>query len=779
MLHCRVLFSEERSVRCAVSSALSLITASAILASSCSRAPHEPPAAPGVIHLAERAAAALAERTEGAAGSIRTGLAWTFPADSAGWSAVAGEVSAADSSIVLSGGRKGAVLAGPRGCALRVGDVAEIEVRAELSDGEYFGVYWDPPDGEHARRVVAGLSRSVPGGATRSHGTRIRAAAGRMQVYRIAVPAAWDVDGEIDRVLLSAEWDGPSGALRVESLRIVTREELAASRTGGALRRAFGGIEAASVAFPAGMDASFSVRLPESGRLRFLVANEGRIPPGLRITAALPGAPAVVLHEGVPARPRAWEAAGADLAQFGGREIALVVTAGEGDGFVYWGAPVIAHGAGTLPPLVLYEIDTLRSDLLEPYGYPGRTSPALGAFSRRAVLFRECISASSWTRPAAASILTSRSGPAHGVQHEHATLPASIPTLAEVLRERGYFTVAFVTNPNAGRAAGLERGFDVVFEPGALFDRWRAVSPGGRIPSGWTRSDPSGTSEAIHTTFRDWIADRTDAPLFLYIHPNDPHAPYRPRAPFAAIPGMTRGDSSLRGTRAFARYARDIRAADHFFGRILAELEAQGVLNRAGVVVVADHGEEFREHGKMGHGNGLWAETLRVPLLVRLPGGEGGVLRTDRVTSLDILPTFAELAGARLPAGVEGRSLLREGDDRPIFAHLIRLEDRLKPEVLADEAVRGEVAMYAGGAKVIVRDYAGHGPADTLLIRPDEDPGEQVNLAVEEPARAAEMARQAVEWLTTLRGAAEPAGDRPVALDPESLERLRALGYVQ
>ena len=160
----------------------------------------------------------------------------------------------------------------------------------------------------------------------------------------------------------------------------------------------------------------------------------------------------------------AWDPVELDLSSVAGREVELVFRT-EGDTKTRWfvGAPVVA-GKWSGRNLLMYLIDTMRADVLEPYGYAGRTSPVLSRLAREGMLFEECISVSSWTRPAAASLLTSRSAPAHGVVQETSSLASDVPTWAEMLREQGYYTVAFFTNPNAGRSSRLDRGFDLTFE---------------------------------------------------------------------------------------------------------------------------------------------------------------------------------------------------------------------------------------------------------------------------------------------------------------------------
>jgi arylsulfatase A-like enzyme len=552
-------------------------------------------------------------------------------------------------------------------------------------------------------------------------------------------------------------------------------------------RHTFRGIGMEAVEAPAGAKLLARVTLPKGrSTLRMSVAATG--PEGAVQTVVLGVRGGRITLED---RER-WKELSLEIDGGGtdGGEVEIVLS-GEGPAgtTLLWGSPVIAGARARADrgDVVLYEIDTLRADLLETYGYPGRSSPEIGALARRGVLFAECQAPSSWTRPSAVSILTSLSVPSHGVVDEELRLPDGVPTLADALRAAGWYTVAFQTNPNAGRPAGLDRGFDVVFEMNDLLREASERSAEWRGTKQLSNAMASGTSELIAFRLAKLLPEWGDLPLFLYVHPNDPHAPYDPREPFASLPGFDREGAPERVAKPVRSYGRDVRSADWFLGDIADMLETAGRLETAAFALVSDHGEEFREHDRMGHGIQLFAETQHVPLVLVAPGRvPAGRASVGRVSALDLAPTLLELAGVAAPPGIEGRSLLaslsagdagRRFPHDPSFAHVVTMKMRLDDTVMADPAVIGTLSVMRGKWKCVVQDYASHRKRGVALFDLAADPRELVDVAAANPKIAAEMEAEARTWWSERRAAGrETVESGP---DAEAVEQLRALGYVQ
>lgn len=430
------------------------------------------------------------------------------------------------------------------------------------------------------------------------------------------------------------------------------------------------------------------------------------------------------------------------------------------------------------PNVLVYLVDTLRADHLGCYGHERNTSPRLDAFAADAVVFDDAFAQSSWTRSSVASLFTGRQPPSHGVHGRSEALAEDAVTLAEVLRDAGYATAAFVTNGNASRAFGFAQGFDVFELLG---------------------QDPA--TAALHTLSDDvrravsaWL-DRRPAgrPFFVYAHTMEPHAPYappplalrrlgvrpaeRPRdgAGAAARPelgsiawfqGLQKGvvDADPETTASLAAlYDAEIFFNDLHFGALLDDLSRRGLADETVVVFLSDHGEELRDHGGWQHGTTLYQEQVRVPLIVRFPDLPRGVRLPGPARQIDVLPTLADYLGLPLPEGVEGVSLLPEirgrgGAARAVYSQL-DLDGRFA-ESLVD-----------GRFKILCADRRGTG---CRLFDLAADPRERRDLAPGRPLLAGYL-EQRLRAVRRHRGGLTAVA---VEVDGALAEHLRALGYL-
>ncbi len=410
--------------------------------------------------------------------------------------------------------------------------------------------------------------------------------------------------------------------------------------------------------------------------------------------------------------------------------------------------------------VVLYLVDALRADRLGAYGCRRPTSPALDAFAGRATLFAHAYAQSSWTRPAVATLLTGLRPEVHGVNTRRDRLGDEVPYLPEVLQAAGYETAAVVANPNVGAELGFGRGFGT-FQ---------------LLP--WDRR----RSEELNREAEAWL-DRRDPgrPFLLYLHTVDPHLPYDPPAeerarfaPRAAGPDL--GSTAMVGTLAareledegrFAEPLRDlydaeVAANDRSFGRLLAALEKRSLLADTMVVFVADHGEEFHEHGGWIHGRTLYEEVLHIPLVIELPGQRDPRRVAAAVGEMDLVPTILEVLGLPPLAGLDGRSLLGDlPEDRPIPAFLDVDEWRA-------------VGVVRGGLAALRHCRLG-GCTEQELYDLTADPGETQDLGGRWPVRAATLISEARAAVLARRGRYHAGG---VELSPEMRRHLQALGYV-
>ncbi len=291
-------------------------------------------------------------------------------------------------------------------------------------------------------------------------------------------------------------------------------------------------------------------------------------------------------------------------------------------------------------PIVIVTIDSLRPDHVGAYGATRPTTPHLDALARRALVFERAYAPGSSTRFSLPAFVTGRFMSQLAMKGR-AVLPENT-TFAEVLGAAGWHTVAVMSTTERGTGPGVGQGFSVFRHSYDL--RGEHV-------------DRAVVDEAIRLLGR---APR-DRPLLLWVHLYDPHTPFSPQPSAPAW-----------GDRDVDRYDREVWATDVELGRLLDAVDARFGKGGAVVVVSADHGEAFGEHGKVGHSAQLYEELVRVPLVVRVPGGAVG--RSTMLASLlDLFPTLLDLGGVRHRAVLEGRSLLpvveggRPDPDRRVF----------------------------------------------------------------------------------------------------------------
>jgi arylsulfatase len=417
--------------------------------------------------------------------------------------------------------------------------------------------------------------------------------------------------------------------------------------------------------------------------------------------------------------------------------------------------------------LVLIVIDTLRRDHLATYGYERDTAPTLGRLAREGATL-DGLSPTSWTQPATASILTGL----HPVRHQSIRtepLPAEADTLAERLRRHGYRTLGVSANSLVTADWGFDQGFDDFV---SLASRSPARRPA-------TASD---VDAAVLDHGRD-----LKSPFFLYVHYIDPHAPYSPARAWAGGPLgdhlERRGPveaSDLDPTKYLERpgsllrdavdlYDGEIRQADDGVAALVLALRRQGLLERTVTIVASDHGEEFQDHGRAGHGQSLYEEVLRVPLIVHAPGLVPAGTRHGSASLLDIVPTALSLLG--VPAegaaldGVDLAAALRHGGryedpERMFLAHL----DTAEAAGLALTVGRDKLLLSRPYRKQLFDLQAGPEERDNRI---DEASGRE---------RARRLAVHLAEVYNSLAGRALPrAGPMPTATRDEA---LAALGYV-
>lgn len=280
-------------------------------------------------------------------------------------------------------------------------------------------------------------------------------------------------------------------------------------------------------------------------------------------------------------------------------------------------------------PVVLISVDTLRSDHLPLYGYKGVETPALSSLRADSILCERAYAPAPLTLPSHLSILTGALPAEHGV-HDNLGyhLAAKTPTLAELLKAKGYRTGAAVSAIVLNGTSGVNRGFDFYEDSIEPTDYHEAL---GRVQR------PGDESAAL---LAHWIEAPGEGPIFAFLHIYEPHAPYEPKEPFRS--------------RYTSAYDGEIATADAIVGGFLSHLKSRGLYDGALIVFLSDHGEGLAEHGEDEHGVFLYREDLQVPLLVKLPGtGASSAPLAGSTVSAPVVLTdvFATIGAA---VGLEG-----------------------------------------------------------------------------------------------------------------------------
>jgi arylsulfatase A-like enzyme len=475
------------------------------------------------------------------------------------------------------------------------------------------------------------------------------------------------------------------------------------------------------------------------------------------------------------------------------------------------------RGVARRPDVFVVVMDAFRADRLSFYGGAGGVAPRLEAFGREGVIFREAYTASSWTKPAVASLFTSAYPSTHGVESRLAALPEEAATLAEVMREMGYATLAVSANPHVSWAGGMGDGFDVLDSTagGSVMEAGGPSLSAARLLTSakWAPSflgplwHPTTDGLELNRRLEFWLGI-TDGPRFVYVHYMEPHTPYRPREEDEAAlkpfyekarkdkvkeivrgrffgarltedphfrPDYTPGDVVL----AKALYDSDVRRMDDVIADFLdGVIPAYSRGDEAVVVITADHGEEFGEHGRWLHGAGLHGEIARVPFMVR-GAGRGNV--RGAVNVVDVAPTAVALAGGAPPGSWMGADLTPYmSDDGTVPPRELLLEGIIEyPPARAGAAWASiELAATLEGGYYYLYDYnAGR----EYLYDEARDRNQTYNLARgDDEAANARLLAQRREELASLREAARARALTPRYVQlPSSLERqLRAMGYV-
>jgi arylsulfatase A-like enzyme len=437
------------------------------------------------------------------------------------------------------------------------------------------------------------------------------------------------------------------------------------------------------------------------------------------------------------------------------------------------------------PNVILILADTLRADHLSCYGAKTNRTPVIDGLAADGTRFAHAYAQASWTRPSVATIFSSLYPSSHRAIHKADALPDAVVTLAEVMQGAGYSTIGFANNINVAPLFGFQQGFDqyVFLEPefffGAteaaaqltIYNTLRLVRERYISQKKWVENYYQ-PADVVTKHGLDWIGARDPGrPFFMFMHFMEPHDPYfvHPYNGEAYARVANPNPAPALADKYRETYDGAIRYMDGELGKFIQELKTKGIYDDALIVLTADHGEEFHEHGGWWHGTTLYDEQIGVPLIVKPPrGGATGVVADGIVSSLDIAPTIIQTAGVTVPPMMSGKPLGLAADAPAPRDHSFA-ESELEGNALQ--------AYRSGGMKVIHANPGNpRGLPDHQLFDVASDPGEQKDLI----ATQTDVANKLTADMSAVQSHAESIAveSTGTSIDAASEERLRALGYV-
>lgn len=439
------------------------------------------------------------------------------------------------------------------------------------------------------------------------------------------------------------------------------------------------------------------------------------------------------------------------------------------------------------PNILLVSIDSLRSDHVHAYGYPRETTPTLDGLAREGVRFHTVVSPTSWTLPAHLTLLTALPPERHGVVADGQRLRADALFLQKVLWQAGYTTAGFVCAPYLDAAYGFSQGFD-------HYDDYSIAK--------WSfeASYRGATSPRLLGLVSDWLAGWDTAgrqrPFFIFLHMWDVHYDYTPPPPYDTMfdpdyRGSVTGEDFELGTQVhpgmaardlahvIALYDGEIRYTDHYLGLVLERLRALGVLDQTIVVVTADHGDEFLEHGRKGHKQALYDESILVPLIIRYPDKvPAGRVVTEQVRLMDVGPTIVALAGLPRPPDFGVAAAVGPYAALDLGPWITAPPDRRPHALPAFSDLVGDAPVPIASVRTpefkLIQEQ-GDGSHEELYAL-STDPGEHTNLLPGTVSAASPLRQELSDWRSNWSDTRLAAA---AALDAEHQERLRALGYLK
>jgi arylsulfatase A-like enzyme len=424
--------------------------------------------------------------------------------------------------------------------------------------------------------------------------------------------------------------------------------------------------------------------------------------------------------------------------------------------------------------VILIAIDTLRADHLGCYGYKKQTSPYIDKLARDSILFKRTMAQNPWTLPSFASLFTSLYPSQHLAGLTIKSLENQFVTLPEILKEHGYYTIAFTGGGYLSESFGFSQGFD-------SFNAFNPPIVNGVVPP-----------ETVHTDIKrvvkgaiSWLLKSTEKKFFLFLHSYEPHSPYFPPSQYVyffdgkykgpitgdiwhdigIIPGKL--DSRFKAIpprdlrRLISLYDAEIRYMDDQIGKLIRTLKYLNLYDKSLIIFTSDHGEEFFDHGAWEHGHSLYNELLYVPLIIKLPySSKKGIEISTVARLIDIMPTILHVLGIKKEYPFQGQSLLNSQKNRLAFA-----QSYPQPNLMAVQEDNLKLIINLDNKQMELYDL-------------QSDPAETKNILSEKRF----VAHNLIRYLSRYPLASPPSDE----MSPDDLklslslkEKLRSLGYLR
>lgn len=701
-----------------------------------------------------------------------------------------------------------------------------IEVKIRLSDGSNLGASGAGAKPDFAQVIKRGRGFPWP------FQTPVRKGGG-VQTLTLEAQQITRMGWE---TLMLRPADVAGATFEIESIQAISQRERRASIRSGLGWQGLSDIYQEALVSRSPEKLTMQVEIPSNAWLDLNVGTLEDHPVTFKI-AAVNGGSEQLLLERTLTTPHQWEPSPVDLAAHSGKTtLRFWLDVPDERSIGFWGAPVIrvrggrpatsrAAGAalgGTEPPqgVILIMCDTLRKDHLPMYGYGRGTSPNLARMASQGATFLDNVSQATWTKVATPSIMTSLYPISHGVHDFTNRISAAADTLAESYRGAGYATVSYSSVLFTGKFTNLQQGFEELHESTSVRDPKYTAK----------------TARAYVDRATAWVERHRDVPFFMYLHVLDPHDPFEPRPPYDAMwadPSKKEAHESQLAnirkgienpllqafgmpTRAeiekagvdpveFVGHDKDwydgsIRSMDSEINRLLERLRQLGLEDKVQIAIIADHGEEFIEHGRMFHGQSVYGELAGVPLMLYHPGViPAGIQIKETVRSIDLMPTLLDLSGLPAPKRVQGQSLVpllaaaRDAKRNGSNGSLVEAAQKLgwKHEPAVTEKARSEntggpppletesYGLVFGGWKLVHNVQRSAGAPEFELYNHDEDPLDKTNVAGQHPDMVGRLRAQLEDWRKMVEKGKLPKGAAAGGMSQKDLDRLRSLGYVQ